>query len=246
MPTTDPSFIVLDAVDSTNNYAMANVHAGLARHGNAYFSSIQTAGKGQRGKLWETSIGVNIALSIVLEAQMLNASQQFQLSVAVALGCFDFFSSYAGDETTIKWPNDIYWRDRKAGGVLIENIFHGKEWKFSVVGIGVNINQPYFDATLKNPVSLKQITGKSFDTEALAKELHQAVLKRFNQLEKGAFAGLLKEYNQLLFCLNKRTRLKKDTIIFDTMIKGVTEHGQLITLDTIERQFDFGEVAWVL
>jgi BirA family biotin operon repressor/biotin-[acetyl-CoA-carboxylase] ligase len=246
MPATDLSFNVLDAVDSTNNYAMAKVHAGMAKHGNAYYSSIQTAGKGQRGKIWETSEGVNIALSIVLEVQLLNASQQFQLSVAVALGCFDFFSSYAGDETAIKWPNDIYWRDRKAGGVLIENIFHGNEWKYAVIGIGVNINQPYFNAGLKNPVSLKQITGKTFDTVALAKELHQSVLKRFNQLEKGEFAGLLKQYNQLLFSLNKITRLKKDTIVFDTLIKGVTEHGQLSTVDTTERQFDFGEVDWVL
>jgi BirA family transcriptional regulator, biotin operon repressor / biotin---[acetyl-CoA-carboxylase] ligase len=181
-----------------------------------------------------------------LEVSTLNALQQFQLSVAVALGCFDFFSNYAGEETTIKWPNDIYWRDRKAGGILIENIFHGKDWKYSVAGIGLNINQSYFDDNLKNAVSLKQITGKSFDTIALAKELHQSVLKRFNQLEKEGFAGLLEEYNRLLFGLNKKTRLKKDTIIFDTVVKGVTAHGQLITGDTSERLFDFGEVVWIL
>ena len=246
MASTSPSFIVLDSVDSTNNYAMARVHEGLSRHGNAYFSSIQTEGKGQRGKLWETSINVNIALSIVLEPATLNALQQFQLSVAVAMGCFDFFNFYAGDETTIKWPNDIYWRDRKAGGILIENIFHGKEWKYAVAGIGVNINQPYFDDSLKNAVSLKQITGKSFDTLALARELHQSILKRYNQLEKENFAGLLKEYNGLLYCLNKKTRLKKDAIIFDTIIKGVTAHGQLVIEDNMERLFDFGEVIWVL
>ena len=175
MASTTPSFIVLDSVDSTNNYAMARVHEGLSRHGNAYFSSIQTEGKGQRGKLWETSINVNIALSIVLEPATLNALQQFQLSVAVTMGCFDFVNFYAGDETTIKWPNDIYWRDRKAGGILIENIFHGKEWKYAVAGIGININQPYFDDSLKNAVSLKQITGKSFYTLALARELHQSI-----------------------------------------------------------------------
>ncbi len=246
MPQTDHLFTVLNSVDSTNNYAMAKVHAGLAKHGNAYFSAIQTAGKGQRGNLWETSTGVNIALSVVLDVHTLHASQQFQLSVAIALAGFDFFSQYAGDETVIKWPNDIYWRDRKAGGILIENIFHGNAWKFAVVGIGININQPYFDATLKNPVSLKQITGKSFDTIGLAKELHQFVLKRFNSLDNGQFASMLNEYNKLLFCLNKKARLKKDNSIVETTIKGVTENGELITSDTTERTFSFGEVSWVL
>ncbi len=246
MKPNDHLFTVLNSVDSTNNYAMGKVHAGLASHGNAYFSPIQTAGKGQRGNLWETSEGVNIALSIVLDVHTLNASQQFQLSVAIALSGFDFFSAYAGDETLIKWPNDIYWRDRKAGGVLIENIFHGNVWKFAVAGIGININQPFFDASLKNPVSLKQITGKTFDIIALAKELHKAVLNRFGQLEKGQFATLLNEYNKLLFCLNKKVRLKKDSSIFTTIIKGVTENGDLITTDTTERTFSFGEVSWLL
>lgn len=246
MPRTNPSFIVLNTVDSTNNYAMAKVHAGLSKHGNAYFSSNQTAGKGQRGKHWETAVDINIALSIVLELPSLNAAQQFQLSVAVALGCFDFFSKYAGEETTIKWPNDIFWRDRKAGGVLIENIFHGKDWKFSVVGIGINVNQTLFNTTLKNAVSLNQITGKKFDLVVLGRELHLSVLKSVNQLENNLFIEMLKTYNQHLFCLNKKVKLKKDTIVFETQIAGVTAQGQLITTDTSERLFNFGEVIWIL
>jgi BirA family transcriptional regulator, biotin operon repressor / biotin---[acetyl-CoA-carboxylase] ligase len=246
MPATSNSFIILNAVDSTNNYAMAKVHAGLSKHGNAYFSSHQTAGKGQRGKTWQTGAGLNIALSIVLELPGLNSAKQFHLSVAVALGCFDFFSKYAGNETCIKWPNDIFWRDRKAGGILIENIFHGKDWKFSVAGIGININQSHFDGALKNPVSLKQVTGKTFDTIALAKELHQSVLKRVTALENKMFGTMLKEYNQHLFCLHKKVRLKKDAVAFETCILGVTENGKLITKDISERLFDFGEVTWVL
>jgi len=246
MPVTDYLFIILDTVDNTNNYAMAKVHAGLANHGKAYFCGLQTAGKGQRGKIWQTSEGVNIALSIVLDVYTFNASQQFQLSIAVALGCYDFFKKYAGDETSIKWPNDIYWRDRKAGGILIENVFHGNEWRFAVAGIGININQPYFDAALQNPVSLKQITGKVFDSVELAKELHQSVLRRFEKLETEGIDKLLTEYNQLLFSIDKKVKLKKDSIIFDATIKGVTEHGELITFDGIERRFIFGDVSWIL
>ena len=225
---------------------MAKVRAASAAHGNAYFSSVQTAGKGQRGKLWHTDDGVNIALSIILDVQTLNASRQFQLSVAVALGCYDFFSKYAGDETTIKWPNDIYWRDRKAGGILIENVFYGNEWRFAVAGIGFNINQTLFDNSLKKPVSLKQVTGKTYDLVSLAKELHLTVLKRFDQLTSQSFAGLLKEYNQLLFRLNATARFKKGNMVFDVTVLGVTEHGQLITTDVIKGRFNFGEVSWVL
>ena len=163
MPLSDTNFVILDVVHSTNNYAMENVHARMAKHGKAYFSTNQIAGKGQRGKVWEAEKGQNIALSIVLEPSMLSIVQQFRLSTVVSLACFNFLSKYAGEETSIKWPNDIYWRDRKAGGVLIENILQGKDWKYSVVGIGININQTIFDPALPNPVSLKQITGKTFD-----------------------------------------------------------------------------------
>ena len=99
--------------------------------------------------------------------------------------------------------------------------------------------------TVGDPDRVKEVS-KYFDKIALARELHLAVLKRFAQLEDGVFAPMLKEYNQLLFCLGKTVKLKKGNVVFDTTIKGVTAHGQLITMDAIERKFDFGEVAWVL
>ena len=108
MLTTNPSFTVLDTVDSTNNYAMAKVHAGLAIHGDAWFSFNQTSGKGQRTKNWHAGNRQNIALSIVVVPKPLSMYQQFKLSAIVALACFDFFSFYAGGETKIKWPNDCH------------------------------------------------------------------------------------------------------------------------------------------
>jgi len=247
MPKTGSSIVILKQVDSTNNYAMAKVHAGMAKHGDSYFTTEQTAGKGQRGKQWDTANGVNIALSLVLEVKLLNASQQFQLLVSVALGCYDFFARYAGQETSIKWPNDIYWRDRKAVGVLIENVFQGGNWNFAVAGIGVNINQTNFDTSLKNPVSLKQITGKTFDLELLAEELKNDVLVRYDSIKKENIDSSLAEYNSHLFGLNKRVHLKKGPIHLETTILGVSSFGQLITSDAQqERGFDFGEVEWVI
>src|SRR5882757_6514301 len=88
------SFIELGSVDSTNNYAMAQVHAGMAFHGTMFFAYDQWAGKGQRGKSWTSTPGENILLSTVLEPVNLPIIQQFALSAAVALACHDLFSHY--------------------------------------------------------------------------------------------------------------------------------------------------------
>ena len=240
-----PLFMVLDRVDSTNNYAMGQVHAGLASHGMAWFAHEQTAGKGQREKTWEAVPGKNIALSVVLEPGQLKVQEQFYLSAAMALASFDFFSGYAGVATKIKWPNDIYWRDRKAGGILIENLFHGASWKYAVVGIGININQVRFGKNLKNPVSLKQITGKEFDPPALAKELYTVLMKRAEMLDSTNFEKTIQEYNQHLYRVNEKVKLKKENMVFETMVNGVNNKGQLITGDTIERKFDFGAIEWL-
>jgi BirA family biotin operon repressor/biotin-[acetyl-CoA-carboxylase] ligase len=239
-------FTILDRVDSTNNYAMQQVHAGLATHGMAWLALEQTAGKGQRGKSWDAEPGKNIALSMVLQPGKSITSQPFYLSAGVALACYEFFSRYAGDETKIKWPNDLYWRDRKAGGVLIETIYHGREWKWAIVGIGININQVNFDAGLKNPVSLKQITGKEHDVVVLAKELQMLVLEHINKLSKIDRGELLKAYNHHLYKRNEVVRLRKDNMNFETMIKEVSPQGKLVTIDAFERYFDFDEVEWIL
>lgn len=242
----DRFFKILDTVDSTNNYAMARVQAGMASHGMAWFAHEQTAGKGQRGKGWETQPGKNIAMSLVLQPDFLDAKQQFYLSAAIALACFEFFSGYAGEETKIKWPNDLFWRDRKAGGVLIENVFHGKKWKWAIVGIGININQVSFDKAIKNPVSLKQITGKEFDTVALAKELYTLLMKKIQELSTRSFDKILEDYNTHLYKLNKNVLLKIENSIFETVIKTISAEGKLLTVDSTDREFDFGEVEWIL
>jgi BirA family biotin operon repressor/biotin-[acetyl-CoA-carboxylase] ligase len=239
-------FKILDKVDSTNNYAIATVHAGMATHGMAWFAKEQTAGKGQRGKEWVSNRSKNIILSIAVVPLGLLVSQQFYLSAAVALGCYDFFSKYASGATAIKWPNDLYWNDRKAGGILIENVFKGKNWNWAVMGIGININETQFSANTINAVSLKQITGKEYDVIALAKELYENIMQRYEYLQTGNFKAILEEYNEYLFKKNCTVLLKKDNARFETRIKKVNEYGQLVTEDKMERVFNWGEVEWVL
>jgi len=251
-------FIELQSIDSTNKYAMGLIHGDLlpdrqgeAQHGMAIFTHEQTAGKGQRGKNWVSQKDLNIALSILLNPYPLSVPDQFKLSVCIAVSAGELFSKYAGDETKIKWPNDLYWRDRKAGGILIENVIQSSQstvgnWQWSVIGVGININQTDFDPNLPNPVSLKQITGKNYEPTELAKELCSIVEKNYQSLIAGNFMILFNKYQAQLYKKDEKIKLKKGTRVFETTIKGISETGQLITQHSIEERFEFGEVEWVL
>ena len=144
MPADTDFFVILKSVDSTNNYAMGKIHSGNARDGNAWFALEQTTGKGRRGKLWQAQNGQNILLSIVMDTLFLKVYEQFKISTVASLSCYDFFNDYAKNSVKIKWPNDLYWNDSKAGGILIENVISGNIWQWSVIGLGININQTVF------------------------------------------------------------------------------------------------------
>ena len=237
---------ILLSVDSTNNYAMAQAQNGQATHGAAWLAMEQTAGKGQRGKNWVASYGENILFSVLLTPPPNHISHPFLLSATIALGCYDFFNIYAGDETSIKWPNDLYWRDRKAVGILLENSYRGKDWVFTVAGMGININQTRFHEGAKNPVSLRQITGGEYDVTTVVPELCKTLENRYQQLLQDKTGSILKDYQSVLYKRGQTVKLKKDNSIFETTIIGVTASGSLITHDTIDRSFEVGEVEWLI
>ncbi len=226
---------------------MEQVNSGQVTSGTAWFTSNQTAGKGTRGKQWLAQPGDISALTIALQPAMLPLSRQFMLSVAVALGTTDFFTSYAGDETIIKWPNDIYWRDRKAGGILIENVLRGNIWQYAIIGIGLNINQASFPPDLPNAVSLRQITGKSREAETLARELCTFLDKRIRQLQPANYETLLAEYTSRLFRWQQSGLYRKDGEIFEGIIRDVLPDGHLCLEKNGEiLPLGFGEVEFII
>lgn len=239
-------FIILPTIDSTNNYAKALLRNGLAKHGMVVFAEEQTHGRGQKNNQWQSEQGVNIMMSAILDASWLSINEQFQLSCATAVACSDFFSKYAGDETCIKWPNDLYWRDRKAGGILIENVIKGNIWEKAIVGIGININQVGFNQMKHKPVSLKQITGQSFDVKLLARELCTFLEKRYNELIEGNFENQLDLYNQRLFKRGEIVTLKKGNEMIAATIESVNKNGEVLTDNQLQSIFTHGEVEWIL
>ena len=178
--------IELSTIDSTNIYAMAQIKAGLAKSGSCYTADFQTNGKGQHGRVWESTKGQNLLCSYILELNTLDAlknwtpADQIGFSAAIALGARAFFAAFAGSETKIKKPNDIYFSDRKAGGILIENLVRGQEWTWTVIGIGMNINQTEFspeafNSVSSNPISLQEITNQSWDIKKMQQHLSDAL-----------------------------------------------------------------------
>jgi BirA family biotin operon repressor/biotin-[acetyl-CoA-carboxylase] ligase len=244
-------FTELTEVDSTNIYAMNQVKTNMAGHGAAFLAQKQWAGKGQMGKVWEAESGQNILLSVVLDPKKLvfNGSELEPsiVSMLIAVGCFNFFITYAGDETRIKWPNDIYWRDRKAAGILIENSFRGPIWQWSVAGMGVNINQTEFGTGLQKAVSLKQMTGKTFQVPALAKELCSHIEAALQMVVDKGPGTLLALYNNALYKKGEQVQLDIEGKKITATICRVLSNGHLEieTENGSKQSHALGAIKWL-
>lgn len=247
-----PPLIELNEVDSTNNYAMGWVQGkhlpkGHAEplNGLAVLAYHQTAGRGQRGKSWQSPRGESLSVSILLKPDFSDPGRPFPLLMAIAVATAGVLQRYIGDETCIKWPNDLYWRNRKLGGILMETTVKGNRFNWVVAGIGINVLQKQFPDFLQNPVSIKQITGKDTDIKQLALELQEAIITALAQVAQKPMT-YFESYNRLLFGRNKIMNLKQDNRLFETLIKGVDEQGRLITGENGLTAFRFGEVEWML
>lgn len=237
---------VLQETDSTNNYAMQMIEQNSAKHGDAWLAIHQTQGKGQRGKQWVSEKGKNITLSIAVKIDSAGITEQFYFLAAMALAARSLFARYVyeADKVKLKWPNDVYWGDIKAGGILIENKISGQNWKWAVVGFGINVNQEEFETSFsKKAVSLKMIRGVEFDVETLAQELCTEADKWFQIFEDKDYQKILQEYNQHLYKKGEKVRLKKDTF-FEAEVIGVNSDGELMVKTDMLESFGFGEIEW--
>jgi BirA family biotin operon repressor/biotin-[acetyl-CoA-carboxylase] ligase len=150
----------------------------------------QTAGRGQAGNGWESEKGKNLLCSILVESQKTKDKRPFYLNIAVSVAVHKVIQSFVlehgglpvavrieqgllslSEAVSIKWPNDIYWQDKKVAGILIENAIVGSELKYSLAGIGLNVNQTEWHSDAPNPISLKLIDGVERKIEDLMDRL---------------------------------------------------------------------------
>jgi BirA family biotin operon repressor/biotin-[acetyl-CoA-carboxylase] ligase len=171
-----PHYIKVSQTASTNTY-LSRLAATLPG-GTVIYTPSQTAGRGQKGNSWESEDGKNLTFSMLLKRPPVKARDQFYLSEAAAIAVVEALTAEAGDGFAVKWPNDVYWQDKKVCGMLLENSLDGSGIAHCVVGIGINVNQERFVSDAPNPVSLINITGREHDLMALLK----GVCARIEQL----------------------------------------------------------------
>lgn len=199
------------------------------------------------GTSWFSSKGENLLFSLLIYPQHVVAAEQFIISRIAALAVKNTLDQFAND-IRIKWPNDIYWQDKKICGMLIENDVQGKQIENSVIGFGINVNEQSFPSDLPNPISLRQITGMVHDREYLLDTFMREFFLLYRDFEQGNIEGIEDEYMFDLYRVNDYYWYEDANGKFQAMIEDVLPSGHLLlrTLDSGEvRKYAFKEVTFV-
>ena len=237
-----------DMLDSTNDEALRqlddidNLSVIAAR--------IQTKGRGQRGNKWNSTAGESLTFTLVMKFSgllpALPAKVAMNLNIWSALAVQRFLES-EGVDARIKWPNDIYVRDRKICGILVENGLDGKNVGTSIIGIGLNLNQESFSPDLPNPVSLCQVTGRKIRPEEALERLCTVMQQSLDTLFDTA--GLRKPYLDVLYRMGQEATWKDPSSgsTFKGTISGIHEDGRLLLKTEGQiKAFGFKEIEYII
>lgn len=238
--------IRFDEIDSTNSF-LHGYHEGDDVETVVAVAEYQTAGRGQGTNHWESERGKNLTMSVRVAPKGVKSTEQYVLSMCMALAVKDALLEYS-EGMTVKWPNDIYWNDKKISGTLIETTLVGSDVKTCIFGTGININQTEFLSDAPNPVSIKQIVGHEVDREELLKK----VMRNLEKYLKIVYSGERKKiHDAYMNCLYRKEGVHKyrdNNGTFEASIERVEDSGHLVlrSTDGRERRYGFKEVAFVL
>ena len=240
-----------DSIGSTNTY-LRELKGGDSEYDyEVAVADFQTAGRGQKGNTWESEQGKNLLFSILAHPDNIKVQEQFYISEAIALAVSDSVINALGTEfadgVSVKWSNDIYWKDCKMAGILIENTLQGDRILDTVVGVGLDVNQEVFLSDAPNPVSLKNIAGRDFDRDALLSD----IVDRFiGYMEAGT--DLRHKTDELyLSRLYRREgfyEFRDENGVFEACIEGIRPDGCLMlqTIGGEHRVYEFKQVQFIL
>ncbi len=244
-----PHYIKVSQTASTNTY-LSRLAATLPG-GTVIYTPSQTAGRGQKGNSWESEDGKNLTFSMLLKRPPVKARDQFYLSEAAALAVVEALTAEAGDGFAVKWPNDVYWQDKKICGMLLENSLDGSDIATCIVGIGLNVNQERFLSDAPNPVSLINITGREHDLEALLKRVCSRIEQLVDSLDDdNARADLHQRYMAALYRNDGQLYPWEDAAGHRLMasVAGIAPDGTLTLLheDGTRHDYLFKEVKHII
>ena len=239
--------IYLPSCQSTNDEAARFIATGEAVAGLFVVTDRQTAGRGQRGTIWQAEAGQNLTTSLVLAPSFLAPAEQFWLNIAVSLGVTDALAALlpADAPLRIKWPNDIFLDDRKLGGILIENTVQGSRIVWSVVGMGLNVNQTEFEYPTATSLQSCAPLPDGYDLPGLLAGLAERIEARYLQLRANHRTGLQTDYLSRLFRYHEEHWFSADNQRFRGIITGVDEAGRLQVLANGRvQEFGFKEIVF--
>ncbi|MDP4239077.1 MAG: biotin--[acetyl-CoA-carboxylase] ligase [Bacteroidota bacterium] len=207
-------------------------------------ANFQTGGKGQPGNSWESAEGKNLLFSVLLHPFHIPMNELFLLSQLVSVAIKRTLDEYIAG-ITVKWPNDIYWNEKKLAGILIENSLLGNQIRTVVIGIGLNVNQKEFVSDAPNPVSLLQLTGRRQNRKHLLQSICRNLMDLYNELDKNK---IREDYAASLYRKNGFYPFQAENELFLAKIIEVHPDGQLeLETDKGERKgFYFKEVRFVI
>ena len=229
---------------STNALALEISHQSAVHEGTIVITDHQTAGKGQRGNVWEAEHGKNLTFSLILTPKFLAINKQFFLNIVISLALKDYVNDKLLDAVYIKWPNDILVHGKKISGILIENQIQATAIVHSIVGIGFNINQRQFSSPLAS--SLSTILGYETDLNTALEQMIGHIEVRYLQLREGKYGSLMNDYLAALFRRHEKHMFASGGETFEGEIDDVDQSGRLRVRvkDTI-RAFAVKEVQYV-
>ncbi len=243
------NYIKLEETDSTSTY-LRNHLAEVEGEGtelSVVSTAFQTSGRGQGTNKWESERDKNLLFSILCHPVWVPLCSQFLISEAIALALRDVLSNYTGD-IMIKWPNDIYWRDKKISGTIIENNLSQCHIRDCIIGTGINVNQTEFHSDAPNPVSLAQILGKEVDKDKLLKEVVDAFSVYLNDLRNGNYDRIVSLYMSYLYRGHGFFKYRDTNGEFEAALVEVEDDGHLVLRDKEGkvRSYAFKEVEFVV
>jgi len=237
-----------DELDSTNDELLR--HIGDYDNLSGVAAVSQTAGRGQRGNHWLSAPGDNLTFSLVLKPEALPVREVMALTCLATLAVRDTLRT-EGVPAVVKWPNDVYVGKRKICGMLVENGLEGGRIAWSVIGIGINLNQTEFPAGAQNPTSLKILTGRSFDVQAVLDNFCRGFEALYPALatQEGR-DGLRAAYESDLFRKDSPASYREIATgeVFTGVIRGITPEG-LLRIEKAggpEKTFGFKEISYIL
>jgi BirA family biotin operon repressor/biotin-[acetyl-CoA-carboxylase] ligase len=246
--------IRLDRIGSTNSYVLQQLAEGADWPDLTLVSAdAQTQGRGMQGNVWESADGLNLAFSLLCRPSFLRPSEQFLLSQCIALAVCEALRQTAGEALaphfSVKWPNDIYFRDAKISGTLIECGLKGGRLETAVIGTGVNVNQCRFVSDAPNPISLRQVCGgDELDRDALLARIVSGFARLYELLRAGGADEVRRLYLQHLYRRSGFHAFTDAAGAFEACIEGIEPAGYLLlrTRGGERRRYEFKEVRFVL